>query len=218
MEFRRLLREVLHWHVGRVARLVQPFRGQIAGLAIEQKEESKEQCVRECKQFLDLPDVQTQPNLLSLTSNANRSSWTVRTDASESYEDLLKHLVYRNTLDPLGPSGQRTVSLQTTVKCYGDNFTYSLPTFTRRLSIDEPIRPVRVELKGDRSIKVTEDEIHRGVSLFDSVSIYTDDLDKAQGSFDRARPTLLDLLLLRFQQTSSSPASAHSRNSLATNT
>lgn len=53
-------------HLGRVSRLVQPFRGQISGLTIEQKEESKEQCVRDCQQYLDLPDVQTQSNVVRL--------------------------------------------------------------------------------------------------------------------------------------------------------
>lgn len=117
--------------------------------------------------------------------NANRSSWTVRTDSTESYEDLLKHLVYRNTLEPLGPPGQRTVSIRTTVKCYGENFTYNLPVFTRRLSIDEPIRPVQIELKGDRMMKVTEAEMNQGIYLFDSVSIFTEDLNKNQGLFFR---------------------------------
>lgn len=166
------------WH-GRVSRLVQPFRGQIAALSIEQKEESKEQCVRDCQEFLDLPDVQTQSNL-EYSTNVNRSAWIVRTDSSESYEDLLKHLIYRNILEPIGPSGPRTVSIQTTVKCYGENFTYNLPAFTRRLSIDEPIHPVQIELKGDRTMKVTEAELNRGISLFDSVSIYTDALNKNQ--------------------------------------
>jgi hypothetical protein len=90
-------------------------------------------------------------------------------------------VVYRNEFEPLGPSGQRTVSLQTTIKCLGDNYTYTLPTFIRRLSIDENIHPIQIELKGDANLHVTEDALNRGIYLFRNVSIYADALQTNQG-------------------------------------
>lgn len=88
----------------------------------------------------------------------------------------MKHIVYRNTFDPLGPSGQRTVSIQTQVKCLGENLTYNFPLFTRRLSIDEVIYPTNIELKGDTNFLVTEEKINQGIYLFQNLTIYTDAL------------------------------------------
>ncbi len=111
-------------------------------------------------------------------SNSNRSVWTLRTDSSESYEQLLKHIVYRNTFEPVGPSGQRTILVQTAIKCLGENYTYNLPPFTRRLSIDEIIRPTNIELKGDTNFYLGEEILNQGIYIFRNLSIYTDDIKK----------------------------------------
>ncbi len=104
----------------------------------------------------------------------------LRTDSSESFEQLLKHIVYRNTFEPIGPSGQRTVSIQTTIKCLGENYTYNLPLFSRRLSIDEIIHPTNIELKGDTNFLISEENISKGIYIFRNLSIYTDDIKKNQ--------------------------------------
>jgi hypothetical protein len=88
----------------------------------------------------------------------------------------LKHIVYRNTFEPIGPSGQRTVSIETKFKCLGENYTYNLPLLTRRLSIDEIIRPTNIELKGDTNFFVNEQILNRGINLFQNLSILTDDI------------------------------------------
>lgn len=107
--------------------------------------------------------------------------WVLRTDSTESFEQLLKHLVYRNTYDPLGPSGQRTISIQSSVRCLGESYTYNLPVFTRRVSIDESPHPVDIELKGDKNFLVTEEALNQGIYLFQNVSIYAGALSKDQG-------------------------------------
>src|SRR5689334_12702881 len=99
--------------------------------------------------------------------------WILRTDATESYEKLLKHLVYRNTFEPIGPYGQRTVSIHTQVKCLGEPNTYDLPIFTRSISIDEPKLPLKIELKSDTNYLVPEDVMNDGIYLFRNLSIYT---------------------------------------------
>ena len=106
----------------------------------------------------------------------------IRTDSTESFEQLLKHLVYRNTFDPLGPSGQRTISIQSTVRCLGEIYSYNLPVFTRRLAIDESPHPVDIELKGDKNFLVTEEALSQGIYLFQNISIYADALSKNEGS------------------------------------
>ncbi|CAF0892158.1 unnamed protein product [Rotaria sp. Silwood1] len=168
------------WH-GRASRMVQHFHGQLSGLSIKQKEELPPSalCIQDCQQYLDMPDIQIQPNM-EFFSNSNRSIWNLHTDSSELYEDLLKHIVYRNTYEPIGPSGQRTISIQTTYKCLGENHTYNLPTFIRRLSIDEPIRPTNIELKGDTNFFVSEQIINQGIYLFKNLSIHTDTLNNDQ--------------------------------------
>jgi hypothetical protein len=155
--------------------MVQYFQGQLSGLVIEQKEELSRSvsCTQDCQQYLDMPDIQTQ---YDVASNPNRSAWILRTDSSESFEYLLKHLVYRNTFEPIGPPGQRTVSIQTTFKCLGENYTYNLPLLTRRLSIDEVIRPANIELKGDTNFLINEQKLNQGIYLFENLSIYTDDI------------------------------------------
>jgi hypothetical protein len=155
--------------------MVQYFQGQLSGLVIEQKEELSRSvsCTQDCQQYLDMPDIQTQYDVVS---NPNRSVWILRTDSSESIEYLLKHLVYRNTFEPIGPPGQRTVSIQTTFKCLGENYTYNLPLLTRRLSIDEVIRPANIELKGDTNFLINEQKLNQGIYLFENLSIYTDDI------------------------------------------
>ncbi|CAF4559384.1 unnamed protein product [Rotaria sp. Silwood2] len=161
--------------------MVQHFHGQLSGLSIEQKEALPDSvsCIQDCKQYLDMPDIQIQPSI-EFISNSNRSIWNLRTDSSESYEDLLKHIVYRNTFEPIGPSGQRTISIQTTLKCLGENYTYNLPKFIRRLSIDEPIRPTNIALKGDTNFFVSEQIINQGIYLFKNLSIYTDGIKNDQ--------------------------------------
>jgi hypothetical protein len=116
----------------------------------------------------------------AFSSNFDRSIWNLRKDSSESFEQLLKHIVYRNTFEPIGPSGQRTVSIQTTLKCLNENYTYNFPLFTRRLSIDEIIRPTNIELKGDTNFLVSEENINQGIYIFRNLSIYTDDMKKEQ--------------------------------------
>lgn len=101
--------------------------------------------------------------------------WTLRTDSSELYEHLLKHVIYRNTFDPIGPSGQRTITIQTSLKCMGENYTYNLPAFSRRVVIEEIIHTANtLDLKGDTDFFVPEDVINQGIFLYGNVSISTD--------------------------------------------
>jgi len=168
------------WH-GRASVMVQHFHGQLSGLAIEQKEdlESSIGCTRDCQEYLDIPDVQSRDDLM-MSSNVDRSIWTIESDSSESFEQLLKHLVYRNTFEPLGPSGQRMLTLKTTLKCLGENFTTNLPTFTRRLAIDEILPPTNIELRGDSNYLFKQDQIDRGIDLFQTLSILTDNGKREQ--------------------------------------
>ncbi|CAF2965080.1 unnamed protein product [Rotaria sp. Silwood2] len=182
------------WHA-RASRLVQHFHGQLSGLIIEQKEELQRSsnCIRECHQYLDIPDVQSGSNV-EFVSNSNRSVWILRTDTTESYEELLKHLVYRNTFEPIGPYGQRKITIRTRVKCLGEVNTYDLPTFTRYISIDEPKVPVKIELKGDTNYLVPEDVINRGIYLFRTLSIYTNAMKKNQGDIKDCTVTAIPSL------------------------
>jgi hypothetical protein len=107
--------------------------------------------------------------------------WVLRTDNSESYKKLLKHIVYRNTFEPIGPTGQRTVTIQTTVKCLGETNTYNLPIFTRSISITESNIPIKIELKGDTNYLVPEDVMDSGIYLFRNLSIYTNAIKKTEG-------------------------------------
>lgn len=108
--------------------------------------------------------------------------WILRTDAADSYEQLLKHVVYRNKFQPLGPTGERTVTIDTQIKCAGESHAFKLPSFTRSISIDEPIRvPVKVEMKAENSYVVPENVMSRGIYLFRNLSIYTNILEKSQG-------------------------------------
>jgi len=161
--------------------MVQHFHGQLSGLAIEQKEdlESSIGCTRDCQEYLDIPDVQSRDDLM-MSSNVDRSIWTIESDSSESFEQLLKHLVYRNTFVPLGPSGQRMLTLKTTLKCLSENFTTNLPTFTRRLAIDEILPPTNIELRGDSNYLFKQDQIDRGIDLFQTLSILTDNSKREQ--------------------------------------
>jgi hypothetical protein len=184
------------WHA-RASRLAQHFHGELSGLTIQQKEELQRSsnCIRDCHQFLDLPDVQSETGV-EFGSNVNRSIWILRTDTSDSYENLLKHLVYRNTFEPIGPYGQRTISIRTRVKCLGEANTYELPTFTRDITIEQEKLPVKIELKGDTNYLVPEKVINRGIYLFLNLSIYTNAIKKNQGDINdctlSAEPSLSD--------------------------
>ena len=107
----------------------------------------------------------------------------LRTDTKESYENLLKHLVYRNTFQPIGPYGKRTVSIRTRVKCLDESYTYDLPTFKRSLSINKPKLPIKVELKSNTNYLVSGRDINQGVYIFRNLSIYTNAIKKNQGKF-----------------------------------
>lgn len=161
--------------------MTQYFHGELSGLVIKQKEnpDPSTPCIRECQQYLDMPDIQSQSDM-SFSSNANRSIWTLRSDSSESFEQLLKHLVYRNTFEPLGPSGQRILTLETTLKCLGENYTYNFPVFTRRLAIDEILHPANIELKGDSTYFLKDDQIKQGIAIFQNLSVWTDSIQREQ--------------------------------------
>jgi hypothetical protein len=107
--------------------------------------------------------------------------WILRTDAKESYERLLKHLVYRNTFQPLGPYGQRTVSISTRVKCFGEVNTYELPTVTRQVSIVAPRIPTKIELRSETSYVVPEKVMNQGIYLFRNLSIFTNAIKRSHG-------------------------------------
>jgi hypothetical protein len=49
--------------------MAQHFHGQLSGLTIEQKEEVQRSsnCIRDCHQYLDLPDVQSEAGVVSKT-------------------------------------------------------------------------------------------------------------------------------------------------------
>ncbi len=117
-------------------------------------------------------------------SNSNRSMWILRTDTTESYEKLLKHLVYRNTFQPIGPYGQRTITINTQVKCLGEPNTYDLPTFIRSVSIEEAKIPVKIELKANTNYLVPEEVINGGIYLFRTLTIYTNVMKKTQGKIN----------------------------------
>ncbi|UJR27982.1 hypothetical protein I4U23_009240 [Adineta vaga] len=182
------------WHA-RASRLVQHFRGQLSGLIITQKEElpRSSNCIRDCQQYLDIPDVQKEAGI-EFMSNVNRSMWIIRTDNTEAYAKLLKHVVYRNTFQPLGPQGQRTVSINTRVKCSGEGHTNDLPTFTRQVSIIAPKIPTKIELKSDTSYVVPEKAMNQGIYLYRNLSIYTNAIKRNQGDISdcslRAKPAL----------------------------
>ncbi|CAF4307243.1 unnamed protein product, partial [Adineta steineri] len=182
------------WHA-RASRLVQHFRGQVSGLTIEQKEDLQRSssCIRDCHQYIDIPDVKSEAGV-EFASNSNRSMWILRTDARESYEKLLKHIVYRNTFQPLGPNGQRTVSINTRIKCLGEVNTYDLPALTRYISIVPPKIPVKIELKADTSYLVPELAMEQGIYLFRNLSVYTNAIKKSRGDISdctlRATPPL----------------------------
>ena len=107
--------------------------------------------------------------------------WILRADSTEAYEKLLKHLVYRNTFQPMGPYGERAVTIQTQIKCAGEVNTYQLPTFTRTVAITAPEIPVRIELRGETSFLVPEEMMDNGIYLFRNLSIFTNALKKTEG-------------------------------------
>lgn len=113
--------------------------------------------------------------------------WILRADSTESYEKLLKHLVYRNTFQPIGPYGERTVSIQTQIKCLGEVNTYQLPIFTRTVSIATPEIPVKIELRGETNFLVPEEIMDNGIYLFRNLSIFTNALKKTGGRFNRLK-------------------------------
>lgn len=104
--------------------------------------------------------------------------WMLRSDSRESYENLLRHLVYRNTFQPLGPHGERTVSIQTRVKCLGEQVSHELPVFIRKISIEAPRMPTKVEMKADTNFLVPDSVMNQGIYLFRNLSIYTNALKK----------------------------------------
>jgi len=70
-------------NLGRVSHMVQHFHGQLSGLVIEQKEELPREnfCIRDCQQYLDMPDVQTEPDVvccLKFLKNENHSMYYFR--------------------------------------------------------------------------------------------------------------------------------------------
>ena len=107
--------------------------------------------------------------------------WILRADSTEAYEKLLKHLVYRNTFQPMGPYGERAVTIQTQIKCAGEVNTYQLPIFTRTVAITAPEIPVRIELRGETSFLVPEEMMDNGIYLFRNLSIFTNALKKTEG-------------------------------------
>ena len=113
--------------------------------------------------------------------------WILRADSTESYEKILKHLVYRNTFQPIGPYGERTVNIQTQIKCLGEVNTYQLPIFTRTVSIAAPEIPVKIELRGETTFLVPEEIMDNGIYLFRNLSIFTNALKKTGGRFNRLK-------------------------------
>lgn len=188
--------------LARASRMVQHFHGKLSGLTIEQKEELQRSsgCTRDCHQYLDIADLSAETGVVSpldrsffkslsslldlsqeFSGNSNRSMWILRADSSESYEKLLKHVVYRNTFQPIGPNGERTVSIQAQIKCIGEVNTYQLPIFTRTVSIAPSEAPVKLELRGETNYQVPEIVMEKGIYLFRELSIFTNVLKKTEG-------------------------------------
>ena len=120
--------------------------------------------------------------------------WILRSDTVESYERLLKNFVYRNKFQPLGPVGQRTVSIQTQVKCLGEEQAFNMPVFTRSVSIEAPVvLPNKVEMKAETSYLVPDNVMSRGIYLFRNLSIYTNAVRKSQGKSSLFLENLNDL-------------------------
>jgi hypothetical protein len=57
----------INFYLGRASRMVQHFHGQLSGFVIEQNEELQRSsdCIRDCHQYLEIPDVQKQPGVVS---------------------------------------------------------------------------------------------------------------------------------------------------------
>jgi len=67
--------------------MAQHFHGELSGLTIEQKEElQRSDCVRDCHQYLDIPDIQPETGVVS------------QTHISKSKKRKLLFLYFRNLL------------------------------------------------------------------------------------------------------------------------
>jgi len=53
-------------NLGRANHMAQHFYGQLSGFSIEQKEELDRSvsCIRDCQQYLDMPDIQSQSDVV----------------------------------------------------------------------------------------------------------------------------------------------------------
>ncbi len=56
------------FNLGRASAMAQYFHGQLSGLVIEQKKEIEptNTCIRDCQQYLDMPDIQSQSDIVCL--------------------------------------------------------------------------------------------------------------------------------------------------------
>ena len=107
----------------------------------------------------------------------------MRTNERESFENLLKHIIYRNTFKPIGPYGERNITIRTRLKCLGETNSHDLPIFTRTISIMKQTIPTKIEIKSDTNYLVPEDVINQGIYLFRILSIYTNKIRKTRGKF-----------------------------------
>jgi hypothetical protein len=55
--------------------LAQHFHGELSGLVIEQKQELQRSsnCIRDCHQYLDMPDVQSEAGVVSKTHRSQQN-------------------------------------------------------------------------------------------------------------------------------------------------
>ncbi|XP_061759919.1 calsyntenin-1 isoform X3 [Nerophis ophidion] len=161
------------WQGGN-ARMVQFFRGNLAGLMIRSgKLENKKviDCLYTCKEGLDVQLPEEVASSVKVEFNPNQSTLTVEGDDIDAFDKVMQHISYLNSRQFPTP-GIRHLRISTTVKCFNEDSCVTMPEAEGYVMVLQPEEP-KISLSGiDHFARsAAEFESPEGVTLFPELRI-----------------------------------------------
>jgi hypothetical protein len=178
------------------------FNGEVAGLSLfkeqpqqQQKESNKIECLKNCKEYLDLNMIGNE-NFLKSIELIENNLIKIKT---QTYTDLVtliqkisfvnKKLEASETLDK-SQMGKRYVRLTTEILCFSDpnNSTDSSKSkitvdgFVVDLDVRKPSEEFNIKIDGNREYVVSKNVLlNKGINLFKEISISKNTINQVNG-------------------------------------
>ncbi|TSO57296.1 Calsyntenin-2 [Bagarius yarrelli] len=187
------------WQGGEVTtpRFTQYFRGSLSGLTIRPgKTETQKviSCLQACKEGLDINSMESLGKGIKFHFNPAQSVLVMESDDLENINAAMAKVSYINSRQFPTP-GLRTLHVSTTIQCFGEDSSISIPDIKTAVMVLVPSEP-QIIIAGTARVTIPAAELqaYPGVPLFEEIHILST-VTRSNGIFGLGhRPEILEVM------------------------